>query len=203
MQEQLPKKLYKTGEHGEGRHVLVVYSDTAPSNILPYKDLISSSWKLHYFCIELDDSERTISEKLENTFNYYHYATTLVLDFPAFLYYLKNIERLSLGCTNLNKIIVYNPLGMPMTLRERVMGYFLSKSYTNLLGRTVVLPEQLTKQFQRIIGKIGMLHADGITVIGMSDPASAFRIAAHSKNSTYKLCSSYQDAAACVIEEFD
>jgi hypothetical protein len=202
MHEELPTKLHKIGEHGVGKHVLVFISDTVASEHLPFKGSVSSKWKVHYFHVNLQDNYSEIYKKLVNSLNYYHYADTLVFDFPVFLLFLHVIERITLAHSHINKIIIFNPLAADTTIMQKAGSIFNPKKYTNILDHKVMLPKGFLKKFKETFEKLHFIHADTVSVVSMENKNIGLKLAARIKNSRLETCSDYPNAIELILKEF-
>lgn len=202
MSEVLPEKLHKLGEHGVGRHVLIFISDYTTENHLPFKGILESKWKVHYFHLDLKDDFHSTSKKLANSLNYYHYADSLVFDFPAFLFFLKNIERIRQAHEVIRKIVIFNPFASELSMMEKLGRYFLKKKYTNLIGKNIEIPQLFFQKFSNILEKLYFVHAHEVVVIGLENKSIALKFAARMKNSSLETASTYSEATELLLKEF-
>ncbi len=202
MQELLPAKLHKIGVHGLGKHVLIILSDQISTEKMPFKDSIHSKWKVNYLYHDLAESYDITCKKLVSSLNYYHYADCIIFDFPSFLVFLDNIERISQANEVINKIIVFNPFSKDLSVKSKIINFLKNKTYINLYGHKVNIPDNLMKKYSNMIDKLNFLHVKSAVVIGFENKKAALKLAARIKNSRFEVCEDYSGASALLIDEF-
>jgi hypothetical protein len=165
------------------------------------KGNINTGWKLHYFHVDLKEDYTQTLKKLINSLNYYHYADTVIFDFPAFVVFLDCIERIALANGVIPKVIIFNPLASDSTMMAKLGRFFIGKKYTNLLGKRIELPAKFLVRFKEAFEKLHYLHTKKTVVMGFENRNVALKLAARIKNSHLEICTEHSDATEQLLKE--
>jgi hypothetical protein len=190
-------KLHKTAEHGFGEHILALYSSVYENSDGFLQTYFHSKWKVHYIYVDLKNNQKELKEKFINTLNHFHYAKHIILDYPAFLLLLANIEKIHLTHEQLEKIIIVNPSTLKKNWFEKI---FNIKKFLSLNGLKVPLPKHFNEE---VLEKLHFLKSKSVMVISLDNHDKIFKIAAKLPNSKFKIEKKYQKALRFIKGEFD
>lgn len=198
------EKLEDVMHHGYGNHVILISTGYKVHQTAFLEDIIQKKYKVHYLFLSLNSPNVNQEAKLINSLNYYHYASSIVMDYPAFLIFLKNIERINLSHKQFEKLVIYNPFELEKPFWDWFKDYITGKSYMNLFGKFIKSDDvkNRLKLSEDLLSQLFFINTKHFHLIGRDSKPLALKIASKVKNSKIDICDEYEGFLKVIKKEF-
>ncbi len=192
-------KLNKIGEHGLGKHLILLNSGYELKNELMLKDSFGSGYKVHYFHIDLNEKEEDVSLKLINTLNYYYYSRNMILDYSSFLLFLKYIHRISPSYSIYENVLILDPVNHKS---NRTIKNIVSKKakHLNFYKEEVKVPKYLN--LKEFVDKVNYFKSYNMKILGYNDKSHAFKLSSILDNAKFEQCKTIDEVQLKISSNF-
>ena len=186
-------KLHKVGEYGHGKSVLTISSANTFKDGL-HSQLINKFSKepkvfLYSFDLNNFDENEFLHqlESLTNTFNKYHFARIIIIDFLVFSFLISHLHKIDLSHKGFEHLVIFNPIT------------YTTKKFKTLFDQEIKV-QNLQKLLKESHERIFEIKSEKIDIVGLQDLAESLKFSSKLKNSRLHKTKSYDEGLEKIIE---